>query len=111
MIRRPPRSTLFPYTTLFRSQQPLPAVMEGHDVDRAVATEMRATAEQGRELEPVLGGGEIGGKFGGGGYFRVFSRPPVHRIDITRETGNFFAFTGVAVNGRFFALSVVITRR
>src|SRR3712207_7537912 len=25
MIRRPPRSTLFPYTTLFRSQGPLPA--------------------------------------------------------------------------------------
>src|SRR3712207_8250266 len=24
MIRRPPRSTLFPYTTLFRSQQPDP---------------------------------------------------------------------------------------
>src|SRR3712207_8737746 len=24
MIRRPPRSTLFPYTTLFRSQQALP---------------------------------------------------------------------------------------
>src|SRR2546422_7146799 len=24
MIRRPPRSTLFPYTTLFRSQNPLP---------------------------------------------------------------------------------------
>src|SRR2546427_977706 len=24
MIRRPPRSTLFPYTTLFRSQRPLP---------------------------------------------------------------------------------------
>src|SRR2546422_4044387 len=23
MIRRPPRSTLFPYTTLFRSQQPV----------------------------------------------------------------------------------------
>src|SRR2546422_6453384 len=23
MIRRPPRSTLFPYTTLFRSEQPL----------------------------------------------------------------------------------------
>src|SRR5256885_4791952 len=34
MIRRPPRSTLFPYTTLFRSEQvplsvnPLPAVKE-----------------------------------------------------------------------------------
>src|SRR2546430_7791982 len=25
MIRRPPRSTLFPYTTLFRSDAPLPA--------------------------------------------------------------------------------------
>src|SRR6266446_9845003 len=26
MIRRPPRSTLFPFTTLFRSQRRLPAV-------------------------------------------------------------------------------------
>src|SRR5256885_10004568 len=31
MIRRPPRSTLFPYTTLFRSTQG----NEGHDVDGA----------------------------------------------------------------------------
>src|SRR2546422_8240981 len=29
MIRRPPRSTLFPYTTLFRSQ--------GHEIDRVLA--------------------------------------------------------------------------
>src|SRR3989441_4837478 len=27
MIRRPPRSTLFPYTTLFRSQQPIPVTL------------------------------------------------------------------------------------
>src|SRR3712207_7623128 len=27
MIRRPPRSTLFPYTTLFRSSSPAPAVV------------------------------------------------------------------------------------
>src|SRR2546430_7533669 len=26
MIRRPPRSTLFPYTTLFRSEQQLPGI-------------------------------------------------------------------------------------
>src|SRR3989442_8982466 len=26
MIRRPPRSTLFPYTTLFRSQKPFPRI-------------------------------------------------------------------------------------
>src|SRR3712207_6894337 len=29
MIRRPPRSTLFPYTTLFRSTNSCVAVMEG----------------------------------------------------------------------------------
>ena len=28
MIRRPPRSTLFPYTTLFRSQDPTPGTFE-----------------------------------------------------------------------------------
>src|SRR2546430_13632512 len=32
MIRRPPRSTLFPYTTLFRSELPEPqAVADGED--------------------------------------------------------------------------------
>src|SRR3712207_8653236 len=29
MIRRPPRSTLFPYTTLFRSMQPASTLPEG----------------------------------------------------------------------------------
>src|SRR2546429_3075729 len=31
MIRRPPRSTLFPYTTLFRSQ---PVLLSGYDFTR-----------------------------------------------------------------------------
>src|SRR2546426_8380605 len=30
MIRRPPRSTLFPYTTLFRSQ--LPRIIDEHEI-------------------------------------------------------------------------------
>src|SRR3712207_9303393 len=30
MIRRPPRSTLFPYTTLFRSIQPGPTIVTDH---------------------------------------------------------------------------------
>src|SRR2546430_8949236 len=30
MIRRPPRSTLFPYTTLFRSERSLPRPVLGH---------------------------------------------------------------------------------
>src|SRR5256885_16807419 len=35
MIRRPPRSTLFPYTTLFRSQVPAHQVHELSDADGA----------------------------------------------------------------------------
>src|SRR3712207_7370046 len=37
MIRRPPRSTLFPYTTLFRSTRSLPVIMltaRGEEGDR-----------------------------------------------------------------------------
>src|SRR2546426_6931347 len=41
MIRRPPRSTLFPYTTLFRSPEPLSELLGttlGHfKIDRAIA--------------------------------------------------------------------------
>src|SRR6266478_9266832 len=42
MIRRPPRSTLFPYTTLFRSRQPDDAVDH-----RAAAAGHRARAGRG----------------------------------------------------------------
>src|SRR5262245_62627783 len=44
MIRRPPRSTLFPYTTLFRSRPSL--VDQQHDVLE--------------DIDPVPGGGRIG---------------------------------------------------
>ena len=33
MIRRPPRSTLFPYTTLFRSPEPFATMMAGYDMN------------------------------------------------------------------------------
>src|SRR2546430_13503301 len=57
MIRRPPRSTLFPYTTLFRS--PL-AIDHEHPALRHEAVEQTAellgpeghAAEQGREPRP-----------------------------------------------------------
>src|SRR5256885_4011202 len=39
MIRRPPRSTLFPYTTLFRSSTTI-------DISTNVAAEMRAGEEE-----------------------------------------------------------------
>src|SRR3712207_7433841 len=44
MIRRPPRSTLFPYTTLFRSEPLVEAVAE----DRV------AVDDRGDDAEPVL---------------------------------------------------------
>src|SRR2546430_16563712 len=53
MIRRPPRSTLFPYTTLFRSQAAAveaPAQQDTRTEDR-VRVERRESAEQG--LQPV----------------------------------------------------------
>src|SRR3989442_2309144 len=40
MIRRPPRSTLFPYTTLFRS----PAAHPGRPVDRHAGADARSVS-------------------------------------------------------------------
>src|SRR2546430_16823602 len=48
MIRRPPRSTLFPYTTLFRSGG---GSAEGGAVDRHVRGFQAAYARRGIELE------------------------------------------------------------
>src|SRR5258706_7024431 len=41
MIRRPPRSTLFPYTTLFRSRE-VPVVVVSADVTPATMAQARA---------------------------------------------------------------------
>src|SRR3989442_11493918 len=45
MIRRPPRSTLFPYTTLFRSLTPVPAEREYTSVQA-----LRYDADPGRYI-------------------------------------------------------------
>src|SRR3712207_8402505 len=57
MIRRPPRSTLFPYTTLFRSAgvAPLAAAGAGGAPRRAAASRVRARRRRGPGL---LRGGE-----------------------------------------------------
>src|SRR3712207_8413824 len=47
MIRRPPRSTLFPYTTLFRSEADLPFLLAPEEVGAVLAPEAIA-----RELVP-----------------------------------------------------------
>src|SRR3712207_8123082 len=46
MIRRPPRSTLFPYTTLFRSEAAAPALRHQHA--------LAFFGEVGDELRPSL---------------------------------------------------------
>src|SRR3712207_7596316 len=53
MIRRPPRSTLFPYTTLFRSRQPeVPVVfLTGHG-DRQMADQAFAAGAYDVLLKP-----------------------------------------------------------
>src|SRR3712207_7302694 len=47
MIRRPPRSTLFPYTTLFRSV-PWTATQRGRDDDSAAAGQARPALQPPR---------------------------------------------------------------
>src|SRR3712207_8357424 len=61
MIRRPPRSTLFPYTTLFRSGEELGAATAGgdvgparrrHQIERAEARgDVAASRTRAREAE------------------------------------------------------------
>src|SRR5438093_3982325 len=51
MILRPPRSTLFPYTTLFRSLPVLPVAVGDLEGDRAA--ERRAPANAGEDADLV----------------------------------------------------------
>src|SRR5256885_11555693 len=51
MIRRPPRSTLFPYTTLFRSNSPLDQRRDGDaDDEREEERRPRVPAEPRRDV-------------------------------------------------------------
>src|SRR2546426_8029565 len=53
MIRRPPRSTLFPYTTLFRSLK-LPAKRQIGDAESNRRGARRLRVYSSRPLEPTL---------------------------------------------------------
>src|SRR2546422_6326765 len=59
MIRRPPRSTLFPYTTLFRSVGPAPAgvvsARSPHRVGRGREQSARCPPHPPGKLNPVPG--------------------------------------------------------
>src|SRR3989442_9550615 len=51
MIRRPPRSTLFPYTTLFRSHLPAAAVDQDKGTVRGLVGERYRSEEHTSELQ------------------------------------------------------------
>src|SRR3712207_8331499 len=51
MIRRPPRSTLFPYTTLFRSAVDQ-ELLEHRSVVGQLAEERRRSGERGVQVDP-----------------------------------------------------------
>src|SRR5260221_5138764 len=52
MIRRPPRSTLFPYTTLFRSQRPHPVLRHARAL--ALHPHQREIPARGTQREVTL---------------------------------------------------------
>src|SRR3989449_2752469 len=61
MIRRPPRSTLFPYTTLFRSHHDVAAVRvhaAQRLVERALGDLLQLRVEREDDVEPGLGLGD-----------------------------------------------------
>src|SRR3712207_8000103 len=61
MIRRPPRSTLFPYTTLFRSLAHL-QMSQGRlrEAEGSLRQALGFAAERGAELLPAVGRVRIG---------------------------------------------------
>src|SRR2546425_7955957 len=56
MIRRPPRSTLFPYTTLFRSQTRVVLANPRYRMDAAGAPELSALAAEINRLAAAYHG-------------------------------------------------------
>src|SRR3712207_8182983 len=62
MIRRPPRSTLFPYTTLFRSDDAGEDERAAHQLDdsRELVEEQPGGSHPGQDLEKSDEGGQPG---------------------------------------------------
>src|SRR2546426_6867097 len=101
MIRRPPRSTLFPYTTLFRSEQPRgaderPAAI-GHagaprrrlepgdgDADEVVAAVRLLIQRRGRRVDGDSRRGEGEGEWEGELYLCSSGRLPSHARKLRR---------------------------
>src|SRR2546430_13380942 len=95
MIRQPPRSTLFPYTTLFRSL--VGSRLVGVDGRRAVQRRGRGGAEghdqhealvvpELREVGPVLGEGAEDGLFERGRLGGLLPRSEEHTSELQSQS-------------------------
>src|SRR3712207_9015155 len=72
MIRRPPRSTLFPYTTLFRSSFRAVVARGGGDRERVRGVERRER--------------HVGGRVPGGGVGQLYPQPlEVGAVDLDED--------------------------
>src|SRR2546427_13297897 len=82
MIRRPPRSTLFPYTTLFRSSEKRPLVLENIRAGRpALARGSVAIAWLDQRCQRTVEGRAR--------LLRIHFVPhPCHHLPLRRVTGN-----------------------
>src|SRR5258708_9573612 len=87
MIRRPPRSTLFPYTTLFRSQKKSASSKSGSSSHRAKSSKRSQRRERGQKA------------------------PTPDRIsEIQQALAKYGSFTGTP-NGKWDAPSIEATRK
>src|SRR2546430_7904579 len=80
MIRRPPRSTLFPYTTLFRSHVDVPL---GHDLQRYRVDHLDSIAE----VQPFVVVGLAEPTRHQFDEFRTVQRQQFHRLQTPPATG------------------------
>src|SRR3712207_9183606 len=81
MIRRPPRSTLFPYTTLFRSGVP-PGPAPGRGLDRLHPRPARPRPPGAGPLDPEPPGRDAGGAAAEGGERACALRSEEHTSEL-----------------------------
>src|SRR3712207_8672820 len=77
MIRRPPRSTLFPYTTLFRSGRPIDVARREADVELVLLAEVTRELAAGGRLARALEAGH-----------QDHRRPPLSEREVTARAAH-----------------------
>src|SRR3712207_9119208 len=82
MIRRPPRSTLFPYTTLFRSKSPLPLPEVARALERG---EVARRALLGEAAQPIERAAHVAGERLAHRLAKVERGVGEHRLPVHRE--------------------------